>query len=381
MPARNPVFKPTAADVRRKPKERAIREHLREKILTGALPPGAPLPSAQALAALWRSNTFTVHRALTPLVQAGFLRRHKGVGTFVNETKRGLVAVGIYHGGDIISNPSHGYAIQLHRLLHGELGRRGLKMRAWIDPRDDAEIVSEILPEVTWAVERQEIQALVAVMTRAEHEELFARLPIPVVYFGNTSDGRSVYFPHREFLTRALRICRDEGRRRVALIASPILLSTSVRTREWKGRRAFELFANLCAAAGLTADRRWFHLVDSGRLGPDGERARIEAAYRSLFSGGERPDALIVYPDNDLLALDRLLTRAGERLDPSLLVVSHRNEPAAFSLPSGPRYVALSLDSVARELVDMVKALASGEACAPRPAALAESDSPGDRDA
>lgn len=379
MPARNPVFKPTAAEARRKPKESAIREQLRDKILTGELAPGAALPSAQALAMLWDSNTFTVHRALTPLVQAGLLRRVKGVGTFVSETKPRPGVVGIYHGGDIISNPMHGYAVQLHRLLHGELSRRGLKMRAWIDPRDEAEISTEILPEVLWAVERREIHGLVAVMTRSEHEELFARLPIPVVYFGNTTNGRGVYFPHREFLTRALRICREEGRRKVALIASPALLSTSIRTRVWRGERAFGLFENLCGAAGLATDRRWFHLVDSGRLDADAEREQIAAAYRSLFTG-RRPDALIVYPDNDLLALDRLLAREGGQLDPSLLVVSHRNEPAAFRLPSGPRYVALSLDSVARELVDMVESLASGAACAPRPAALVESHSPGNRD-
>jgi DNA-binding LacI/PurR family transcriptional regulator len=381
MPARNILFKPSAAELKKRPKEHAIRTALQEKILTGVLSAGTALPSAQALATLWESNSFTVHRALTPLVQAGLLRRHKGVGTFVSESRRKLETVGIYYGGDIISDPQHGYAVQLHRLLHRSLSGQNLKMRTWLDPREGKETTEDVLPEILWAIERQEIQAMVAIMTRAEHEPLFARLPIPVVYFGNTVSACNVYFPHREFLTRALRICRDAGRRKVALIASPALLSTSVRTREWKGRRAFELFENICKAAGVATDPRWFHLVDSGSLSADEERAQIETAYRSLLTGrGERADALVIYPDNDLVALDRLLSRKGERLDPSLFVVSHRNEPTAFRLPEGPRYVALSLESVARELVHMVNAVTANKAAESRPGELVESDSPGARD-
>ena len=149
MPNSETLFKPTASDLKKRPREQAIRSFFQGKILTGAMAAGTALPSTQALAELWNSNYFTVHRALTPLVREGLLRRHKGVGTFVSETRRKLGAVGVYHGGDIISNPAHGYAIQLHRLLHRELKARGLKMRAWIDPREESEIVSEVLPEVT----------------------------------------------------------------------------------------------------------------------------------------------------------------------------------------------------------------------------------------
>jgi len=380
MPNPDAPFKPSAADLKKRPREQAIRAFFQSKILTGAFPVGMALPSMQALAALWNSNYFTVHRALTPLVQEGLLRRHKGVGTFVSESRRKLETVGIYYGGDIISERRHGYAVQLHRLLHQEFKKQNLKVRTWLDPREPGEVTQSVMPEITWAIEHQEIQAMVAVMTQGEHAPLFARLPVPVVFFSNTITTRNVFFPHREFLLKALQLCRDEGRRNVALIASPSLLTTPERTHEWKGKRALELFENLCKTAGVMTDARWFHLIDSGSLTQEVERVQIEAAYRGLLDGpaGTRPDALIVYPDNNLATLSRLLAKSGTRLDASLFVVSHRNEPTAFNLPAGPRYIALSLESVARELAAMVQSIMENQPCPSRPGDLIASDSPGD---
>ncbi len=381
MPTQFSLFKPTAAELKKLPREREIRTSLQNKILTGLLPSGTALPSMQVLARLWKSNYFTVYQALTPLVREGLLVRKKGVGTRVAETRRTLQTVGIYYGADIISKPQHGYAVQLHRLLHQALTREGLKMHTWLDPRELAESAASILPEIAWSVEHQHVQAVIALMTRPEHLPHFERLGVPVVYFSNERSSHNVYLSHREFLTKALATCRERGRLNVAMIASPSILTTSGRTRQWTEKRAGVVFANLCKTMGLKTSASWFHLVDSGSLTVDAERAEIEAAYFKLLSNPRRrPDAVIIYPDNNLVTLSRLLAERQLTIDENLLVVSHRNEPTAFHLPVGPLYIALSLKSVADSLVGMVKEASAGGKCESLPGQLVSYDTPGEWD-
>src|SRR5690606_3227231 len=134
--------------------------------------------------------------------------------------------------------------------------------------------------------------------------------------------------------------------------------------------QALSIFSNLCKAQGLKTAASWFHLIDSGSLTPEQERAQLGAAYAGLLRGRRRPDAVIVHPDNNLATLHALLVEQGSRLDDRLLVISHRNEPPAFPLPRGPRYVALSLASAAEGLVRALQDCAAGKASAGGPAEL-----------
>lgn len=378
MPADLALFKPTAAELKVFPREREIRNSIQKKILGGRLPAGAALPSMKTIATLWKSNYFTVYQALTPLVREGLLVRQKGLGTRVASTRRKLQTVGVYYGADIISKPQHGYAVQLHRQLHRVLAREGLKMRTWLEPREREESLGEVLPDIVWAVDHQLIQGIIAPMTSAEQLPQFDRLGVPVVYFGHGAGERRVHFPRREFLTRALRLAAESGARTVAVIASPEVHATDGRERTRSPAQAFSVFSNLCKAQGLATDDRWFHLINSGSLTPEREREQIAAAYEGLLQGrGRRPDALIVHPDNNLATLHALLVGQGRRFDENLVVISHRNEPPAFPLPRGPRYVALSLESTAEGLVHALTDCAEGRTPAGGAAELVESDSPG----
>ncbi len=62
-----------------------IFTQIREQILTGALPPDAPLPSIRALAKDLRISVITTKRAYDELEQAGFLYTVAGKGCFVAE--------------------------------------------------------------------------------------------------------------------------------------------------------------------------------------------------------------------------------------------------------------------------------------------------------
>jgi len=58
---------------------------LHDEIARGALPPGGPLPTEQALCDQFGVSRITVRRALADLADAGLIERRQGVGSFVRE--------------------------------------------------------------------------------------------------------------------------------------------------------------------------------------------------------------------------------------------------------------------------------------------------------
>ena len=65
-----------------------IQTVLRKKIVSGELPPLAPLPSEEALAKEYGVSRITVRQALSKLEQDALIIRHRGKGTFVSEKAR-----------------------------------------------------------------------------------------------------------------------------------------------------------------------------------------------------------------------------------------------------------------------------------------------------
>lgn len=64
-----------------------IRENLRYHLVSGLYQPGERLPSEQEVADLWKVNRLTARRAITSLVDEGYLSRQPGRGTFVADRK------------------------------------------------------------------------------------------------------------------------------------------------------------------------------------------------------------------------------------------------------------------------------------------------------
>ena len=62
-----------------------VQEQLRRRIVSGALVPGAPLPTEAQLCSQFGVSRITVGKALDGLVADRLIRRRRGVGTFVAE--------------------------------------------------------------------------------------------------------------------------------------------------------------------------------------------------------------------------------------------------------------------------------------------------------
>ncbi len=70
------------------PRYLRIRSELEQQIQSGALPPGARLPTEAELQRRHSVGRATAQRVLTELAQAGLVRRHRRRGTFVAEGAR-----------------------------------------------------------------------------------------------------------------------------------------------------------------------------------------------------------------------------------------------------------------------------------------------------
>ncbi|MEU1681017.1 GntR family transcriptional regulator [Micromonospora zamorensis] len=64
------------------PRYRAIADELRERIASGALPPGALLPTESALTAEFRAARGTIRQAIAALREAGLVATEHGRGTY-----------------------------------------------------------------------------------------------------------------------------------------------------------------------------------------------------------------------------------------------------------------------------------------------------------
>ena len=110
---------------------RKISDDLRRKLRTGAIAPGARLPSVNELATAWGANRLTVMKAIDDLKEAGLVVSVRAQGNYA--AKRGLAAevaseervltVGLFSR---VLNP-HGYGVYHQEMIAGlwdELGEK-----------------------------------------------------------------------------------------------------------------------------------------------------------------------------------------------------------------------------------------------------------------
>lgn len=72
------------------PRYRTIADELRQRIESGAIPPGTLLPTEEALTAEFRASRGTIRQAIAVLREDGLATTEHGRGTYVNSYTRFL---------------------------------------------------------------------------------------------------------------------------------------------------------------------------------------------------------------------------------------------------------------------------------------------------
>lgn len=82
-----------------------IKEDLFLHLRSGRWPPGHELPTEEALCEHYRVSRGTIRRAISDLVHAGYVERHRGRGTFVSRPKLESGVVGSYSRFRVVGPP------------------------------------------------------------------------------------------------------------------------------------------------------------------------------------------------------------------------------------------------------------------------------------
>lgn len=314
---------------------------MREKILSGNLPPGTKLPSTAALAEQSGTDVKTVHRALTDLVKEGLITRTRKVGTYVTDRHTELTRIGIYHASDILAQPSAMFLQALHSELHKLAHKKNISTRVFVDQRPNARQTTA-WPELEKAAREKEIQGVISSIADLHHLPWLRKIKVPVAYMGGHEPG-SVSWDHSSLVDTTFRAARDRGCREVAII-TPFRPSNGqfLKTVQEKAQQY-----------DLVVHPEWIIRPDEENVLSDTEYEKYGyESFLNLWHQPRRPKAVIVYPD--LITRGVLLGLMAERvkIPEDLLVMFHRNEGIEHFSPLPILYVESRVNLCAKALLN-----------------------------
>ncbi len=308
-----------------------IAQYLREKIESGVLAPGERLPPLRELAKCCQTNYFSVKVATDLLVDFGLLNKQHGRGMFVAPRGNDIRRVGIYTS-KIFNRKTDLTAFSVLRdLLIEGFQARGITCMIFDDCRP-AEQHHQAPDELQQAIISGQIQAVVGVIVRKIDNEWFDRLPI--------RKATMMHDPQCDFQAIA-RLLNERGCQRVAGIISggPI------------AKKSF-LLAGL-HEAGIKIKPRYLKVIHEENY----QQSWGEIGYRctmELLNCPQRPDALIVYPDNAVMGAMQAIIRLGIQVPEKLFVIFHRNLELSYFCSFDAAYMDTKISAIADQLIDSI---------------------------
>ncbi len=329
---------------------RQITDQLREKILHGELPLGAKLPATEELSRRWRTHIRNVHAALSTLTKEGLLVRIPRKGTFVRAREKRLARIGIYVSRELCLNPIARYGQEVMSALTERMDRVEIKHDLWMDSRSNEEYGNE-WTDLTAALRRQEIQAVIAVSVSLSLRKWLDRLPAPVAYLGD-SLPTSVGFNPQQYLEMSLQRLQEQGCRTVGWItgAPPA------------GVAYFDRFFDLIKQMNLRMKSDWMS------IGLEDLRMHQRELYGyerfcALWQQPERPQGLLVEDDTIGRGVIAAILARRVRVPKELKVVFQGSVEIPLLCPFPATFVEGSCGEVAEALLQQVQRSFRGEPC------------------
>lgn len=338
---------------------RQIAEQLRHEIASGGLQLGAKLPPATQLATAWNVSTFTIHKALTILVESGLLVRQRKKGTFVAARSAKLKTVALYYGRNFLAD---GAATEFYRRLNQwlirKLAERGIENQLFIDSRAEADHTA--LPEsLKQAVEHRDVQAIIAPLITDEDFLLVQKLPLPCAFFTNWKASDKVEQNFRQFFEVGLDQLVGQGCHDIALITASITNHEDARHDLF-----VKPFLELAAERRLTVRNEWVR-APREFLGHEHMENFGRVEFERLWALEKRPQAVIVHPDVLVRGVISALTENNVSVPDELRLVFHRNEGVRLRCPFPATWMTMSTEAIAKALIDLIERQMDGEAVKP----------------
>lgn len=333
------------------PLQHQISESLRERLLRGEWEPGDRLPTMEALAAEYNTSYFTVHAAMTPLVEDGWLARKRRVGTVVLHNPAALRCAGIYLPG---FGDAWDYAFyrELCAQLQLQLGEQQVRSDVIVDTRS-ADALTTPLPALVDAVREHRIQGLLVPLCDRHNLPWLRQLPVAASFTSSARIPNAVHADGAQLIRVALGQLAARGCRTIGLISS----ITSRHDFESKQFRFYEQFVAALGELGLTTRDAWVrtpkaHVSDLETYGYE--------AFRSLWSQSEHPDGLLVYPDISARGVMTAALQLG--VDPEQLrMVFHRNSGVDWLCPLPVDWLETDVAAWAAAMIRQVRQQKAGQ--------------------
>ena len=296
-------------------KEGQISQHLRQQIVRGDLPPGAQLPKRVELERQFSVSPLTLQRALSTLIDDGFVYAKTGHGTFVaphppHLSRYGLIFPFHPNGRDRWSNyytALNNEALGLQKAEPSKLTMYyGLELPENRSERD--KLIAD--------VESHRLAGLVFVSTPINFrgtplldEPQIARVAV----MRNPGFGiPQIRLDGEAFNAKALDYLANRGRKRVAIINSATMAP------DW-----MDAFRQAVAMHGMTTHPYWMQGVHT--IGAEWARNVVHLMFQG--SPETRPDALFISDDNLVPHATAGLLAAGVSVPEDVDVVAHANFP------------------------------------------------------
>lgn len=339
---------------------RQISEQIRQLILSEQLEPGSRLPSSTELASRWNAHPATIHAALVPLVKEGLLTRRPKIGTFVSKRRPRLTNIGVYYDSNIWLDDAGAFKRFVHHALAQLLESKKITLTGWFDPRP-LKKRRHSWDALTSAIERREIQALIA--TDVPHDVIDWIQPLPVItsFFTHYPVPNRVQLDFEAFAAKSVQLLKKEGCRSAGLIS---ILEPTVPASVNSNENFYQRFQSLCAQEGIEVREEWI------RMASDYVRDESQAEFgynnfREIWRRSERPDGLVVYPDTSVPGVIMAVLEQRVNVPSDLKIVAHRNSEISFLCPMPISFLFNSTVEIAHALFKQVERQFNGETCQP----------------
>ncbi len=342
------MIQPSSGSVRRQ-----IADTFRQRIFSGEIPPGSTLPGTRELAAAYGTSLSNAHAALAVLSREGLISRLPYYGTVVNARPRELktVAVILFHDGVPHFSP---YIERQANFMLRELKRRKIACRFFVEAEEKPDA-----PSLGPAIERREYDAALLLGASRRISPIIPRLKVPAIRCRGSYD-------QQDFMQQGLDQLKAMGCRSAGVLVSMRDDPYNPDDPDNNNFRTFDALRRHAEEIGLRLDASWIITpAERQYIGPHQFTAYAQSAFQSLWSQAERPEGLLVYPDELVPGLNDMLYKLRVRVPEDLKLVLHRNKEFHYQPPYPCAGLENSIRLAAAAQVDQLIELYQGRSAPP----------------
>ncbi len=329
---------------------RQITRHIRTLIHSGKLPAGSKLPRMHDLATHWETNYFTVHTALTGLVREGLLDRKPRLGTFVRKQNKQLRSIGIYYGDEILIKHEREFYRSLHAQLLFLLHKADISTRIFIDSRP-THLQEEPLQELGDSINTHAIQGLIIPLVHSSMDAWMNKLSVPTAILSSRrSECSRISNDNERWVTLACETLREQGCRTVGLINPTALSAPSGGTTDEDS--IINAFNAGVEKFQLKTQKSWIRIPKASQESQ--EKYGYQQIHK-LWALDEKPDGLIVYPENVSHGVALALLEKQVKVPADLKLVLHKNQNVDFLCPLPANWIITQEKEIAEALVQQIQ--------------------------